>query len=113
MSIEMIRSHRYEKNNKHEKRTSIADSTQSTLTTFVTIKKQQNPEPITTSNLLQSDQSTITLDQWNLLSNLVHCFDENSGYTLVESFIEEQNRLPLKLRFKYSLVYDFFYINDG
>ncbi|CAF1562067.1 unnamed protein product, partial [Rotaria sp. Silwood1] len=108
MSIEMIRSHRYEKNNKHEKRTSIADSTQSTLTTFVTIKKQQNPEPITTSNLLQSDQSTITLDQWNLLSNLVHCFDENSGYTLVESFIEEQNRLPLKLRFKYSLVYDFF-----
>ncbi|CAF4042917.1 unnamed protein product [Rotaria sp. Silwood1] len=104
----MIRSHRYEKNNKHEKRTSIADSTQSTLTTFVTIKKQQNPEQITTSNLLQSDQSTITLDQWNLLSNLVHCFDENSGYTLVESFIEEQNRLPLKLRFKYSLVYDFF-----
>ncbi|CAF3442415.1 unnamed protein product [Rotaria sp. Silwood1] len=63
---------------------------------------------IPTLNLLQSDQSILTLDQWNLLSNLVHCFDENSGYTFVERFIEEQNRLPLKLRFKHSLVYDFF-----
>ncbi|CAF4962277.1 unnamed protein product [Rotaria sp. Silwood1] len=60
------------------------------------------------SNLTEPDQSTLSVDQWNLLSNLVHHFDENSGYAFVERFIEEQNRLPLKLRFKYSSVYDFF-----
>ncbi|CAF1553094.1 unnamed protein product [Rotaria sordida] len=48
------------------------------------------------------------MDQWNLLSNLVNCFDENSGYAFVERFIDEQNRLPLKLRFKYSSVNHFF-----
>ncbi|CAF2457322.1 unnamed protein product [Rotaria sp. Silwood2] len=63
---------------------------------------------IQTSNLLQSDQSTLSLDQWNRLSNLVHCFDENSGSAFVEHFLEEQNRLPLKLRFKYASVNEFF-----
>ncbi|CAF4033683.1 unnamed protein product, partial [Rotaria sordida] len=52
----------------------------------------------------KSDQPTLNIDQWNLLSNLVHCFDENNGYGFVEHFIEDQNRLPLKLRFKYPSV---------
>ncbi len=47
-------------------------------------------------------------EQWNLLSNLVHCFDEHSGYSLVERFIQEQDALPPKLRSKYSYVKDFF-----
>ncbi|CAF3971453.1 unnamed protein product [Rotaria sordida] len=59
---------------------------------------------IPTCNLLESDQPTLNIDQWNLLSNLVHCFDENNGYGFVEHFIEDQNRLPLKLRFKYPSV---------
>jgi hypothetical protein len=63
---------------------------------------------ISTLNLLQSDQSTLNADQWNLLSNLVHCFDEYSGFSSVERFIQEQNALPVKLRFKCSSVKDFF-----
>ena len=56
---------------------------------------------------MQSDQSTLSIDQWNLLASLVHCFEEHSGYSLVKSFLEEQNTLPLKLRFRYSSVRDF------
>jgi hypothetical protein len=42
----------------------------------------------------------LTLDQWNLLSNLTHCYDEYNGYSHAERFIVEQNTLPLKIRFK-------------
>ncbi|CAF4039779.1 unnamed protein product, partial [Rotaria sordida] len=31
-----------------------------------------------------------------------YCFDENIGYEYVKHCLEEQNRLPIKLRFKYS-----------
>ena len=63
---------------------------------------------ISTSNLLRSDPLSLTIDQWNLLSSLVRCFDEHSDYSFVERFINEQNSLPLKLRFKYASVSDFF-----
>ncbi len=46
--------------------------------------------------------------QWNLLSNLVHCYDEYSGYSFVRSYIQNQNTLPVKLRFKCASVRDFF-----
>ncbi|CAF3103978.1 unnamed protein product [Rotaria sp. Silwood2] len=78
-----------------------------------TYYKHKTNFEIPTTNLLESDQSTLSIDQWNLLSNLVHCFDENSGYALVERFIEEQNRLPLKLRFKYPSVCEFFMLLKG
>ncbi|CAF1132051.1 unnamed protein product [Rotaria magnacalcarata] len=65
------------------------------------------PFQIPTLNLLESDRSTLNVDQWILLSNLVHCFNEYSGYTFVERCIEQQNVSPLKLRFKYSSVCDF------
>ncbi|CAF4191474.1 unnamed protein product [Rotaria magnacalcarata] len=68
------------------------------------IFKFSNP----TLNLLDSNQSTLSIDKWNFLSNLVRCFDENSGYKFVADFIEEQSALPLKLRFKYSSVNPFF-----
>ncbi|CAF1505770.1 unnamed protein product [Rotaria sordida] len=42
----------------------------------------------------------LTIDQWNLLSNLSHCYDEHSGLSIGEHFMLEQNALPLKLRFK-------------
>ncbi|CAF1394814.1 unnamed protein product [Rotaria sordida] len=105
MCIELIRSHRPEKSDKNEKTKLTTDPIPTML---VTTNDKQNPEHIETLNILESDQSTLTLNQWNLLSNLVYCFDENSGYAFVENFIEEQNRLPLKLRFKYSSVYDLF-----
>ena len=42
----------------------------------------------------------LTTDQWNLLSNLTHCYDEHNGYSYAERFIVEQNTLPIKVRFK-------------
>jgi hypothetical protein len=59
-------------------------------------------------NLLQSDQSTLTVDQWNLLSNLFHCYDEHSALSIGESYMREQNVLPLKLRFKPTSMMKFF-----
>jgi len=50
----------------------------------------------------------LNIEHWILLSNLVHCFDEYSGYSFVERFTQEQNALPPKIRFKYSCVKDFF-----
>ncbi|CAF4974836.1 unnamed protein product, partial [Rotaria sp. Silwood1] len=53
-----------------------------------------------TLNLLRSDQSTLTIEQWNLISNLLNCFNEHSGLSKSERYIFEQNKLPLKYRFK-------------
>ncbi|CAF1321192.1 unnamed protein product [Rotaria sordida] len=63
-------------------------------------RRLNEPEQFPTLNLLQSDQSILTIDQWNLLSNLSHCYDEHSGLSIGEHFMLEQNALPLKLRFK-------------
>ena len=51
-------------------------------------------------NLLRADQSTLTVDQWNLLSNLSHCYDEYAGLSIGERYMSEQHTLPPKLRFK-------------
>ena len=58
-------------------------------------------------NLLRSDLSLLTGDQWNLISNLCHCYDEYSGITTGEQFMYEQHLLPLKLRFKSTTVMNF------
>lgn len=49
----------------------------------------------------------MTIDQWNLLSNLVQCYDEYNEILLAQYFLCEQTALPLKLRFKYSAVREF------
>ncbi|CAF1092657.1 unnamed protein product [Rotaria sp. Silwood1] len=108
MRIEMIRSSRCKKNKRNEKRKLIINSIPLTSTTSVTPDKKYPFDQAPTLNLLKFDQATLSMDQWNLLSNLVHRFDENSGYAFVERFLEEQNRLPLKLRFKHSSVQHFF-----
>jgi hypothetical protein len=56
---------------------------------------------------LKTDQSTLTIDQWNLLSNLVDSYDEYNGLILAERFLCQQNALPLKLRFRSSSVREF------
>lgn len=58
-------------------------------------------------NLLRADRSTLSIEQWNLLSNLVHCYDEHSGISVADRFVREQNVLPLKSRFKVTPVNDF------
>ncbi len=64
-------------------------------------------------NLLRSDQSTLTVDQWNLISNLSHCYDEHTGFSRCERYIREQNNLPLKLRFKCSSMIELFQLLIG
>ncbi|CAF4039787.1 unnamed protein product [Rotaria sordida] len=83
MCIEMIRSSRCEENHKNEKRKLIIDSNQSTSTTSLIINKKHKSE------------------------HVIYCFDENIGYEYVKHCLEEQNRLPIKLRFKYSPVNHF------
>lgn len=38
------------------------------------------------------------------MSNLIHCYDEYHGYLLVKDFIREQNGLPPKLRYKWTVM---------
>lgn len=63
---------------------------------------------ITTLNLVRSDLSNLTSDQWTHLSNIVNCYDEFSRESLVHRFIDEQNRLPMKMRFHSSTIHNLF-----
>ncbi|CAF1205213.1 unnamed protein product [Adineta steineri] len=106
MNIEMIRSSWNNETKKKQKEKRTTDSTSSAVS--VKPNETNQPQVLPTLNLLQADQSTLTVDQWNHLSNLVHCFDEYSGFSLVQDFINEQNTLPPKFRFKYTSVSKFF-----
>ncbi|CAF1121944.1 unnamed protein product [Adineta steineri] len=98
MHTEMLRSC-HSHNNTLTKKRKLIDGTISIISTPAQIiNKKSPPEQI----------STLSYDQWNLLSTLVYSFDEYSRYSLVEQFIEDQNTLPVKLRFKHSIVTDFF-----
>lgn len=63
---------------------------------------------LSSSNLLKTDQSILTIDQWKIFSNLILCYDEHTSLSLVERFIFQQNILPLKLRFKSTYVNELF-----
>jgi len=43
-------------------------------------------------NLLEQDHSSLRSDQWTLLSNLIHSFDEHSVVTNVERFVQQHER---------------------
>ena len=65
-------------------------------------------------NLLRADRSTLSIDQWNLLSNLSHCYDDHAGLSVGEQYMSKQNSLPCKLRFKSpSLVHLFQVVPDA
>lgn len=51
-------------------------------------------------NILQADHSTLTLDQWNLLSNLSHCYDDHAGLSIGQTYMSDQYNLPPRCRFK-------------
>ncbi|CAF1232777.1 unnamed protein product [Rotaria sordida] len=97
MQIELIRSSFTRLRKVSRKKKSLKNLKQTASTTLFQLNE---PEQFPTLNLLQSDQSMLTIDQWNLLSNLSHCYDEHSGLSIGEHFMLEQNALPLKLRFK-------------
>ncbi|CAF0926150.1 unnamed protein product [Adineta ricciae] len=64
---------------------------------IITLK---TPEKLATLNLLTADQSGLTSDQWKLLSNLLQCYDEYSGLLIGRNYMYEQNKFPVKLRYK-------------
>lgn len=51
-------------------------------------------------NLLYHDQSLLTVDEWNLLSNIIHAYDEQNLVIRVQCSLKEQSALPLKIRSK-------------
>ncbi|CAF1441492.1 unnamed protein product [Rotaria sordida] len=101
MTVKMIRS-------SWTKQTMINRKKKSISTALVRLADRNQLAQIPTLNLLRSDISTLTVDQWNHLSNLVHCFDEHTEHSFIEHFIHEQSALPPKFRFKYASVRNFF-----
>ncbi|CAF3617417.1 unnamed protein product [Rotaria sp. Silwood1] len=106
MQAEMIRGS-YSKRYKINKKTNdMVNPTQTTTSTVVARLNQLEQFP--TLNLLQSDQSTLTADQWNLISNISHCYNEHSGLAIGESFMLQQSILPINLRFQSDSLIEFF-----
>ncbi|CAF1410807.1 unnamed protein product [Rotaria sordida] len=97
MQTGMIRFPYPKRDKKKQKRKIMMDSKQTISKALVRLNEI---EQLPTLNLLQSDYSTLTIDQWNLISNLSHCHDEHSGLSTVENYMHKQNTLPVKLRFK-------------
>ncbi|CAF0806346.1 unnamed protein product [Rotaria sp. Silwood1] len=57
------------------------------------------PKPL---GLLENDRSTLTYDQWNLLSNIILSYNEQNVINQVKHILEEKSSLPVKLRLKSS-----------
>lgn len=51
-------------------------------------------------NLLNHDQSLLTIDEWNLLSNIIHAYDEQNLVVRTQCCLKEQSSLPIKIRSK-------------
>ncbi|CAF2992324.1 unnamed protein product [Rotaria sp. Silwood2] len=58
---------------------------------------KKSPLPL---GLLQNDRSTLTTNEWTLLSNFLHAFDEQNCYTRIQCSLKELSSLPPKLRSK-------------
>ena len=87
MRVDMIRGFRSRKNKKR--------------------KPRKHPENIRNWSLVQSDRCDFSETQWTLLSNLLNCYDEHSGFVDAQRFVAEQNNLPVKFRYKAGPVGDF------
>ncbi|CAF2798919.1 unnamed protein product [Rotaria sp. Silwood2] len=55
------------------------------------------PKPL---DLLESDRSTLTYEQWNLLSNIILLYNEKNVINQVKHILEKKSSLPAKLRLK-------------
>ncbi|CAF1092323.1 unnamed protein product [Adineta ricciae] len=95
MLVELIRSSHPKKSNK--RKSSPNDIKQKKSSALIQSNKCQQPY---TLNLVQADLSNLTNREWNLLSNVSHCYNEHSGLTKGKHYMTEQESLPLKLRFK-------------
>ena len=51
-------------------------------------------------SLLNHDRSTLAIEEWNLLSNIVHNYDEQNLFLRSTNFLKNQISLPPKIRSK-------------
>ncbi|CAF3806459.1 unnamed protein product [Rotaria sp. Silwood1] len=103
MQIEMLRSSRTTKN-----KTRRTNRMTKISTVLAKLKDIDQIQQLPTSNLLQSNQSTLSIDDWNLLSNLTRCYDEYNEFSIIQHFLCEQNNLPPKMRYKLSRINELF-----
>ncbi|CAF4809116.1 unnamed protein product, partial [Rotaria sp. Silwood2] len=59
-------------------------------------------------SLLNNDRSNLTKNEWNLLSNVIHAYDEANIIPQIKYNLEQQSSLPPKLRSKASKAIDIF-----
>ncbi|CAF4395760.1 unnamed protein product [Rotaria sp. Silwood2] len=69
--------------------------------------ESQLPQPLPLS-LLNNDRSNLTKNEWNLLSNVIHAYDEANIIPQIKYNLEQQSSLPPKLRSKASKAIDIF-----
>lgn len=55
---------------------------------------------------MNKDRSILTFEEWNLLSNIIHAYDEQNLITQTQNTLREQSCLPLKIRSKLSYTFD-------
>ncbi|CAF1290109.1 unnamed protein product [Rotaria sordida] len=63
--------------------------------------ENQLPKPLPLS-LLNNDRSNLTNNEWNLLSNIIHAYDEANIIPQMKYCLVQQSSLPPKLRSKLS-----------
>ncbi|CAF3365469.1 unnamed protein product [Rotaria sp. Silwood1] len=63
------------------------------------------PTPLPLS-LLRNERSTLTTNEWTLLSNFLHAFDEQNPSARIQKYLNELSSLPPKLRLKSSDTYN-------
>ena len=56
-------------------------------------------------NLLRQDQSTLTSEEWTLLSNIIHAYDTSNIIPQTRALFQQQGALPPKLRAKPSTTF--------
>ncbi|CAF1064030.1 unnamed protein product [Rotaria sp. Silwood1] len=103
MKTEMIRSCQTKMYKTNKKRKTMLNQLETASTTLVTLNQF---EQFPTLNLLQSDHSTLNADQWSVISNLSHCYDEYGGLSRGERFMREQELLPPTMRYESPAVID-------
>ncbi|CAF1044367.1 unnamed protein product [Rotaria sp. Silwood1] len=95
MQIEMLRSSRTVKSYTKRKKTATEIST-----ALVKFKNIDQTQQSLIQNQLQSNLLRLSIHDWNLLSKITYCYDENSGFSLAKCFLQEHHNLHPKMRYK-------------
>ncbi|CAF1118480.1 unnamed protein product [Rotaria sp. Silwood1] len=74
-----------------QKQDKMLKSIAKTSNILQTIQEQNQPHRLPTLNLLQSDNSTLNANQWTLLSNLFHSYDESKLLLIAQQLMNENN----------------------